>query len=76
VETCRAVIVRFTRRAENDLAGSVDYLAAISPEGACGVAAGPRRVDPHYRGAPMRLPKDGETMRCVKIVLHHPYKIL
>ena len=69
------MIVRFTRRAEADLAGIQDYLERRSPEGAQLVAASLRQtievVASHPRsGASTRRPH-----LFVKIVPNYPYKI-
>ncbi len=69
------MIVRFTRRAEGDLAEIFDYLALRSPEGARKVAASLheaiRFIADHPRGAPRtRIP-----LVFVKIVPNYPYKV-
>jgi toxin ParE1/3/4 len=75
VETRRAVIVRFTRRAESDLAGIIDYLVGLSPEGARSVAASLqetlRVIDEHPFGGRKTM----RPMLFVKIVPRYPYKI-
>jgi toxin ParE1/3/4 len=69
------MIVRFTRRAERDVAEILDYLAVRSPKGASNVAASLqeaiRVVTVHPRGGRRtRLPS-----LFVKIVPNYPYKI-
>ena len=69
------MIVRFTRRAEQDLAQILDYLAQHSPHGARNVGASLREA--------IRLvadyPQGGKRTRLVgimvKIVPKYPYKI-
>jgi plasmid stabilization system protein ParE len=69
------VIVRFTRRAENDLVEILDYLELLSPRGARKVAATLREaigaVSDHARSGK----RTGKPAILAKIVPRYPYKI-
>jgi len=69
------VIVRFTPRAESDLAGILDTLAAISPEGARSVAASLQESIGLVADHPYGGRKTARPTLLVKIVPRYPYKI-
>ena len=67
------MIVRFTRRAEADLVQIVDYVAAISPEGALNVAFSLREAIHVIADHPLARRKTQRPMVFVKIVPRYPY---
>jgi toxin ParE1/3/4 len=69
------MIVRFTRRAETDLAQIFDYVAALSPEGARNVASSLREAIRVIGDHPLSGRKTQRPMVFVKIVPRYPYKI-
>ena len=69
------MIVRFTRRAESDLAAIVDYLAKVSPEGGGRVAASLRETIQVISDHPFGGLKTVRPMLFVKIVPQYPYKV-
>jgi len=69
------MIVRFTQRAENDLAAILDYLIALSPEGARRVAASLEETIRIIADHPFGARKTARPMLLVKIVPRYPYKI-
>jgi toxin ParE1/3/4 len=69
------MIVRFTRRAEADLVQIVDYVAAISPEGALNVAFSLREAIHVIADHPLARRKTQRPMVFVKIVPRYPNKI-
>jgi toxin ParE1/3/4 len=75
VETRGVVIVRFTRRAEDDLAELVSYLAARSPEGARNVAASLLESFRVIGNHPFGGRKTDSPAVLVAIVPRYPYKI-
>src|SRR5271165_2058590 len=75
METRGAMIVRFTQRAENDLAAILDYLVALSPESARRVAASLEETIRIIADHPFGARKTARPMLLVKIVPRYPYKI-
>jgi toxin ParE1/3/4 len=75
VEARRAVILRFTLRAENDLAKIVDYLTKRSPGGARNVAASLREAIEAIVTHPFSGKRTGRPTILVKIVPGYPYRI-
>jgi toxin ParE1/3/4 len=75
METRGALIVRFTLRAENDLAAILDYLTALSPEGARRVAASLEETIRTIAQHPFGARRTSRPMLSVKIVRRYPYKI-
>jgi plasmid stabilization system protein ParE len=69
------MIVRFTPRAESDLAEILDFLIALSPEGARRVAASLEEAIRVIANHPFGARKTGRPLLFVKIVLRYPYKI-
>jgi toxin ParE1/3/4 len=75
METRGVMIVRFTERAENDLAAILDYLMASSPEGARRVAASLEETIRIIADYPFGARKTARPTLLVKIVPRYPYKI-
>ncbi len=69
------MIVRFARRAESDLAGIVDYLLAMSREGAQSVAGSLRETISVIAEHPHSGRRTTRPTVFVKIVPRYPYKI-
>jgi toxin ParE1/3/4 len=69
------MIVRFTQRAENDLAGILDYLIALSPEGARRLAASLEESIRVIAEHPLAGRRTSRRLLSVKVVPRHPYKI-
>jgi len=69
------VIVRFTRRAETDLAAIQDYLERRSPEGARRVAASLLQAIEVVANHPKSGASTRRPQLFVKIVPNYPYKI-
>ena len=69
------MIVRFTRRAESDLAAIVDYLAKVSPEGRHRVAASLREAIQVVSEHPLGGLRTMRPTLFVKIVPRYPYKV-
>jgi plasmid stabilization system protein ParE len=69
------MIVRFTRRAESDLAAVVDYLLAMSPRGAQSVAASLRESINVIAEHPQGGRRTTRPAIFVKIVPRYPYKV-
>lgn len=75
METRGVMIVRYTQRAENDLAAILDYLIAQSPEAARRVAASLEETIGVIANHPFGTRKTGRPLLLVKIVPRYPYKI-
>jgi toxin ParE1/3/4 len=75
METRGAVIVRFTPRAESDLAEILDFPVPLSPEGARRVAASLEVAIRIIANHPFGARKTGRPLLFVKIVRRYPYKI-
>jgi toxin ParE1/3/4 len=69
------LIVRFTRRAENDLAAIIDFLIARSPTGARSVAASLSEAIRGIGEQPLSGHKTSNPVVLVKIAPRYPYKI-
>jgi toxin ParE1/3/4 len=75
METRGVMRVRFTHRAESDLTGILDFLIALSPEGARRVAASLEETIRIIANQPFAARKTARPMLFVKIVPKYPYKI-